>query len=345
MSKPQLRKLKGIWYIRYNRGQGRKEKLKSTGTGDRREAERFLERFAKELAANRNFYDGEYSSMSLTLRETSDEWLEDCQRRGLRSDTTDRYSCTIKKLSALVPYAARVNAFNDSVMRQFSDNLRIRTRPREGQTECMPNSINGHLRDARTYLNWLYERQYIPRPIKVKLMKVDKGLPKLLSWSELHSIYDKVDNSKLLATYHIMEITGLRRSEISISTREGCFIRVAAAAKGRVERFVPLPEEYINEFDIATTQPYSKDYLTRQFTEYRKLAGVSSEKTLHSLRHYFAATQIVEGINPYILCRIMGHAEFKTTEIYLKFPPAYLKEIITKKPSAPVLSASSPAMA
>jgi len=342
MSKPGLRKLKGIWYIRYNRGQGRKEKLKSTGTRDHQEALRILAEFTRNQEARQHDYYGKYSGMSLTFRETYDIFIEDCKRRSLRPSTIRSYEISLDNLAEIVPFAAKVNQFNEEALRQFIDSLRERVRPKEGTTERKATSINVNLRSVRTYLNWLYERHYIPRKIRIKLVKIDKKLPKILTPSELIAIYEQVDDPKLLATYKTYEHTGLRLTELFTCTREGNYLRVSSTSKGRKERLVPLPAEFIEDYEIATNDPYLPEYITRQFTKFREDAGVAEGKTLHSLRHTFAASTLIRTNNPFVVKSILGHASLQTTEIYLQFPEDYLKEMLTEKmktPEAPVAQA------
>ncbi len=331
MSKPGLRKLKGIWYIRYKRSEGRKEKLKSTGTRDRKEAERVLAEFAAERNANQQFYEGKYSGMSPTFRETSDNFIEDCKRRSLRPATLNSYRISLDNLSEVVPYAAKVNQFTEEALREFTDSLKTRVRPKEGTTERNAASINVNLRSVRTYLNWLHERHYIPRTIRIKLVKTDNKLPKILTPDELSEIYKLVEDPKLKATFRVYEMTGLRLNELQSCCREGGYLRVAATSKGRKERLVPLPEEIIEDYELATTDPYSSEYITRNFTRIRIKAKVADGKTLHSLRHTFAATTLIRTNNAMVVKSLLGHASLSTTEIYLQFPEDYLKEMLTAK--------------
>ena len=332
MSIPGLRKLKGIWYIRYNRGQGRKEKLKSTGTRDRKEAQMILERFTKDLEAKENGYNGEYANRSLTFRQCTDLYLEDCKRRGVKPNTVTSYKRSLEYFSRIFPYVAQVNHLHEDLVRQFTDTLNTLDRPRgEDDDIRKPNSINVHLRDLRTFANWLYNHPYIPRIIKVQLVKKDKKLPKIITPDELQNVYDLVEDPKLLSTFKVYEQTGMRLTELHSCTREGSYIRVSSNSKGRSERLIPLPSEIIEDFEIATTDHYKPERITKSFTRFRKKAGVPEGKTLHSLRHTFAARTLIKTNNPYVVKSVLGHQSLSTTEIYLDFPEDYLKEMLTQK--------------
>ncbi|NQT61655.1 MAG: tyrosine-type recombinase/integrase [Candidatus Marinimicrobia bacterium] len=303
---------------------------------------RILAEFTRNLEARQHDYYGKYSGLSLTFRETYDMFIEDCKRRSLRPSTIRSYEISLDNLSEIIPYAAKVNQFNEDVLRQFTDSLRKRVRPKEGTTERRAASINVNLRSVRTYLNWLYERHYIPRKIRVKLVKIDKKLPKILTPDELTAIYKLVEDPKLLSTYRTYQNTGMRLNELFSCTREGNYLRVSSASKGRKERVVPLPEEFVEDYEMATKDPYLPEYITKQFTKFRENAGVAEGKTLHSLRHTFACNTLIRTNNLMIVKSLLGHASVQTSEIYLQFPEDYLKEMLTEKvetPTPPVAQA------
>ena len=96
-----------------------------------------------------------------------------------------------------------------------------------------------------------------------------------------------------------------------------------------------MPIEIEEDFEIATTDPYLPERITRNFTRLRKKAGVVEGKTLHSLRHTFAARTLIKTNNPYVVKSVLGHQSLSTTEIYLNFPEDYLKEMLTEKMAIP----------
>ena len=326
MSNPKLRTVRGIFYIR-ERGLGQKEKLRSTRTRDRKEAELALERYIQQEKARKNGYRGEYSSMSPTFRQTSDLFLEDCTRNSLRPETLRSYTFSFDNLSKVFPYSLQVSHLSNEVIRQFTDHLK-----HSGiKGKRAATSVNVNLRSVRVFLNWLYERRFISHKINVKQIKVNKKKLKILTPDELKKIYELIDDPKLLATFRVYEHTGMRLGELHTCEREGKYIRIIAeTAKGRSERIVPLPDEIIEDFELATTIPYLPNRITKQFTKYRKLAGVAEGKSLHSLRHTFAARTLIAQKNPYLVKTLLGHQSITTTEIYLQFPEGYLKDILSE---------------
>ncbi len=105
----------------------------------------------------------------------------------------------------------------------------------------------------------------------------------------------------------------------------------------------PLPLEIQDDFVIATTNPYKKMHITKTFTRLRVKAKIVAGKTLHSLRHTFAVRMLIKTDNIELVKNLLGHSDLKTTEIYLKFPPEYLKSVLTEKMSTKTLSPAAEA--
>ncbi|NQT62716.1 MAG: site-specific integrase [Candidatus Marinimicrobia bacterium] len=74
-------------------------------------------------------------------------------------------------------------------------------------------------------------------------------------------------------------------------------------------------------------------HITKTFTKLRKLAKVADGKTLHSFRSTFAVRMLLKSDSIELVKNLLGHSDLKTTEIYLKFPPDYLKSLLTDKMS------------
>jgi len=81
-------------------------------------------------------------------------------------------------------------------------------------------------------------------------------------------------------------VTDLRASELFYSKLQGNFVTVGKS-KGRKERIIPIPFQNIQDYQIATTDPYSVSFITHSFSKAYKQVNVH-RKTLHALRHTFA---------------------------------------------------------
>ena len=104
--------------------------------------------------------------------------------------------------------------------------------------------------------------------------------------------------------------------------------------KGDREQNIPLHPEarkYLCKkkdigpiFDQCHVDNYSK-----RFKEIVRGCEIEDVK-FHNLRHSAASYMIKSGMHPNAVQEIMGHADFRTTEIYIKLHPEFLKKEMEK---------------
>jgi site-specific recombinase XerD len=59
-----------------------------------------------------------------------------------------------------------------------------------------------------------------------------------------------------------------------------------------------------------------------------KKAGIHKPATVHTLRHSFATHLLEAGTDIFIIQRLLGHRNLKTTSIYLHLQQASLEKIV-----------------
>lgn len=57
-------------------------------------------------------------------------------------------------------------------------------------------------------------------------------------------------------------------------------------------------------------------WIVHNFKKYVLKANINPKLHFHSLRHTFASWLVQKGISIYGVCKLLGHADIKTTEIY-----------------------------
>ncbi|OQA92180.1 MAG: Tyrosine recombinase XerD [Elusimicrobia bacterium ADurb.Bin231] len=62
-----------------------------------------------------------------------------------------------------------------------------------------------------------------------------------------------------------------------------------------------------------------------------KKAGIPGS-SFHTLRHTFASSLAIAGVDLYRISKLLGHSSIKTTEIYAHLQPSDLIETIKKLP-------------
>ena len=70
---------------------------------------------------------------------------------------------------------------------------------------------------------------------------------------------------------------------------------------------------------------YEKRRPTKYFRKYADLAGLRPELHLHCLRHTAAVNMLEHNVNVNLISDVLGHAEIKTTMIYLDSFPEVLR--------------------
>jgi site-specific recombinase XerD len=78
-------------------------------------------------------------------------------------------------------------------------------------------------------------------------------------------------------------------------------------------------DEYI--FSRLDGKKRDKHFICRSFKEALRKAELGDGYSFHSLRHTFASQLVQKGISLYMVQKLLGHANIKTTEIYAYLAP------------------------
>ena len=169
----------------------------------------------------------------------------------------------------------------------------------------------------------------IPRPRK------GRGLPTVLSRSEIKRLLDELNNPKHHAVVLVLYSAGLRIGEAlrlriqDIDSERGLiFVR---DGKGRKDRFVMLAEvtlKSLREY-VRKERPHHWLFpgerrdrhmhartIQQAVARAARDAGIRKKVTPHTLRHSFATHLLEEGTDLRYIQRLLGHKKSTTTEIY-----------------------------
>jgi Site-specific recombinase XerD len=120
------------------------------------------------------------------------------------------------------------------------------------------NSLRLYVRAISSFLKFL-DNENLAKQIKAP--KVDKRLPKFITYDELNKLLENAENYRDKLVIKFLFYTGVRVSELikikknDIIFEDG-FVKVYG--KGGKERIVPIPKELLNEL---------KDYINKINTE------------------------------------------------------------------------------
>jgi site-specific recombinase XerD len=176
---------------------------------------------------------------------------------------------------------------------------------------------------------WSIER--IPRS------KQRKRLPVVLTQSEIQTILDATPTLKYRTIFATTYSAGLRTSEVARLRladidSENMRIRIDQG-KGGKDRFGILaqttlellrehwktcrPPVYLFTPENTTDRPISTRAIQRAFQLTLEKTPIQKVASVRSLRHSFATHLLDDGVDLYFIKHLLGHADIKTTTIYL----------------------------
>lgn len=213
------------------------------------------------------------------------------------------------------------------------------------QKNVKPASLNSYLRVYRAFFNWAYKYNYIDEKLIFPTQKEQKEAPKSYTTKELELLLKK-PNLKTCSfneyrdwvIINFIMGTGARRTTIvalnieDLKVDEG-YIEFNRT-KNKNAQLMPLTPvlrdillEYLDYRNGSSSEPLfclntgermKKEYLTKEIAKYNRRRGVK-KTSLHAYRHTFARSAVLDcHMNVFQLQRMLGHADLKTTEKYVR---------------------------
>jgi len=179
--------------------------------------------------------------------------------------------------------------------------------------------------------------QPMPWPVTmVPFGKRPRTLPTVLSRDEIDRLLQCTPNLKHRTFLMVLYSAGLRFSEaahLRISDIDSARMQIrVACGKGKKQRLVPLSPRLLSELRVYWKQYRPSDLLfpgkskqkTYADTSIQKAmkasagrAGISKRVYPHVLRHSYATGLLEAGVDLLTISKLLGHASFVTTMIYL----------------------------
>lgn len=199
---------------------------------------------------------------------------------------------------------------------------------------------------AMSALRFLYD-EMMEKGIfsKIKMPKLEKKLPTVLSKEEIRNMLDAIENDKHRLLVSFLYSSGLRVSEavsikiddLDLKERMG----IVRAGKGKKDRNIILSESLIEELKRylearKDENPYVFEIKDRHIairqaqrivSEAAKKAGIKKRVFCHALRSSFATHLLEAGTDIRIIQELLGHSNLATTERYTKVSREQLKKV------------------
>jgi len=173
-----------------------------------------------------------------------------------------------------------------------------------------------------------------------------KQLPIVLSQKEVWKLINSCKNLKhrtlLLCAYsaglRVSEIVALQPVHIE---RDRMMIRVDQG-KGRKDRYTILSQYFLSEletywreykpdqylfFGVDKAKPMAIGTAQQIYYQAKKKAGITRGRGIHTLRHCFATHLMEQGVQIYVIKKMMGHVALSTTAGYTHVSSEFISTI------------------
>ena len=299
----------------------------STGTANKKKAEKFLSSFNPEekkemptkkssiklssfIAEYKSYVTNTYSEKYLTKAVTPSfnrlqAFLPDTQLEYITSKNIDQFISSVyakSKFAASLYHRTLKAAFNKAVI-----------------------------------WNYIQENPFS----KIKSPKVVKSFPVYLSEAELILILNKTEDQLLKDIFTTAYYTGMRLNELLNMkwnwidfTQEIITIKNTDDfnTKNKRERVIPIHPKLKKIFQrylqISTNAKNSfiffrksgiklnGEFISKQFKKAVRAAELNENIHFHSLRHSFASALVQRNVSLYAVKELLGHEDIKTTQVY-----------------------------
>ncbi len=199
---------------------------------------------------------------------------------------------------------------------------------------------------AKTYMQKLHAilqeavvmgyMEYNPMP------QISKLIPKISNKEKDYLTAEEVQRLRKSECPHIITklaflfscYTGLRVSDIetlkwsNIQKQNNLFMLVKTQIKTSTEVRVPLGKQAMEILGIVQSRKlsngemifpmYSRTTIASDLRAWAKCAGINKHITFHVSRISFVTLSIAAGINIYVVSKLCGHSNVKTTQIYAR---------------------------
>lgn len=212
------------------------------------------------------------------------------------------------------------------------------------------NSAHSYFNKIKAALRQAHEERYIHEnpATRVRGIKAAETKREFLTWEEVEKISKETcDVKKLKEAFLFSILTGLRWSdiikmtwsEVRGSDSEGWYIRFQQQ-KTKDYEVLPITKE-ARELLGAAKAPDERVFIGLKYSAYTNVAlqrwmmraGINRNITFHCARHTHATLLLSQGVDIYVVSKLLGHKHIKTTEIYAKVTNIKKNEAIGKIPS------------
>jgi site-specific recombinase XerD len=310
----------GNYYIFYERN-GKRTCI-STKTKYKSEALKFLSNFGKELKERQKI-----KSIPISIREFMFVFFRYSETVH-SPNTTETYKVTFKMLLNYLGDIPLTNLTHQILDLYFQERIRL----------VSIYVAQRDLSNISSFFNYAIRQGYaLENPIRhFKRFKLPEKQPIFFTENEFALLVNAIEDEDLkdLATFAVqtglrqMELITLQWDQINLVNRNLLLDNRNCLTKSKKVRNVPLSstaikilERRILRKSYGTVFTFlgkkiDQNFISHKFKKYIRKLPINPKLNFHSFRHTFASWLVQRGVSIYVVSRLLGHSDIKTTQIY-----------------------------
>lgn len=314
-----------IWHVCFKRGVCRSLKTK-----DEREARTRLRELQREAIRGKLLIMERQSN--LTLKQFAEQYKE-WASNNLAHSTYQTILQTFSKFITAVGNKG-IATLKSRDMDIFINYCR--------QLKNNPVTINIAIRIIKATFSKAVEWEYLKaNPFQgFKQLKTHNKPPQFIqNERDIKKIFDVIGNNKRYRLiFALLIYTGARRGEIcklqwQDIKQDVIIFRQRKNYKQLQVPILPQLKQILDEYRQVVGQVVDiiPSQVSHGIKHYLRLAGLGHLRT-HDLRHTFASQLLLSGVDLKVIQELLGHSNYRTTEMYAHLIQDHLKKAISKLP-------------
>ncbi|MCR9252808.1 MAG: site-specific integrase [bacterium] len=246
----------------------------------------------------------------------------------------DNWTSCLKHLEKFIPQSTTLDQIDDQVVKGFKNYL-LKNAKTKSHKNLSTNSCISYFNKFRATINEAFQRGLIKEnPLRgVKSIKKEDTERIFLTTTELKQLNrTECTNAILKKAFLFSCYTGLRFSDIyqakweNIQKKNGRTYLIFRQQKTKSQEYYPLNETAVTILKSANSENSGKIFRGLKYSGHNNhllkhwvlLAGIQKHVTFHSARHTFATLMLEKTKNIFMVSKLLGHSEIKTTMVYAK---------------------------
>ncbi|MEN8193294.1 MAG: site-specific integrase [Bacteroidota bacterium] len=311
----------GNYYVYYTKSDGKRTRI-STKTKKKSEAIKFVSEFEKNIKIRQLT-----ETIPISLKKFSWEFLKYSESNH-SPNTTYAIKIIFKQFIIYCGDSQLIN-INERMVKEYI----------QLKSKVSNYTAQKHLAHLRRAFNFAMQYKYVlENPFRnITNYKMPEKQPLFFDHLSFQVLLQVIDDDDFRDIVEFAVHTGLRQMEIltldweqiDIKNRLLTLTNRKYLTKSKKIRTVPLnltalqiltKREVLKKSDYIFGKegiPYKQDFVSKKFKKYIRRTNLNQAYKFHSLRHTFASWLVQNGVPLYNVSKLLGHADIKTTQIYV----------------------------